>query len=258
MEIAAAYYADNGPAREAAIAFGNVGEMHLLLGNIQTAIKAAYRAVEFADKSEDRFQEIKKRSSLANCYHQAGDYSRAGQLFAKAEELEATFYPEYPLLDSVSGYHYCDFLLDKGERQDVRRRGEHCLATAEEASDPISLGLAHLTLAEIHSHGTRQFFYEINKALDHLRDAGTQNHLPRALLVRGQERDFSEVLRIAKTSEMRLFLADYYLSLSRRSAVMENIEEARRHFDRAEKLINDTGYGRRLNALEILRKEVGR
>jgi tetratricopeptide (TPR) repeat protein len=257
MSTAAQAYAKIGPWKEAAIAYGNVSEMHLALGNIQDAIGAAQRAVECADQSEDKFQRVRKRTTLANAYHEAGEIAEASRLFVEAEKLEAEFFPSYPILDSVSGYFYCDLLLDLGQRAEVVRRAAQCLVTAEGSSDLISLGLAHLTLGCAQPLESSETDHT-SRAVDFLRSAGALNHLPRGLLARGRARDLDEVFRIATRSGMRLFLADYYIASTRLALTRNASAEARVHFARAEAIVRDIGYRRRDSALEKLRSEMGK
>jgi tetratricopeptide (TPR) repeat protein len=237
--------------------YGNVSEVQLLLGNIKEAIRAARMAVDLADQSESKFQRIRKRTSLANSLHQAGDNSEADRVFSEAEEMEAEYYPDFPLLDSVSGFYYCEFLLDQGKHEEVQRRGLHCLKIGEDARDPVSIGLAHLTLAATHPSGSLEALHEANQAIEHLRDAGAINHLPRALLARGRMRDMDEVFRTAANSHMQLFLADYHLLSCRRLIAAHNLAEAQQHFHHADRIIRISQYRRRRGALEKLRAELG-
>jgi DNA-binding winged helix-turn-helix (wHTH) protein/tetratricopeptide (TPR) repeat protein len=258
MSAAAQVYAEIGPWKEAAIGYGNVSEIHLALGNIQDAIHAAHRAVEFADKSGDKFQKVRKRSALANAYHEAGEIPEATRLFIEAENLEAEFFPEYPILDSVMGYFYCDLLLEQGQYVEVVSRATKCLAIAEGCSDPISIGLAHLSLGGAHSLGSPESAHHLDQAVEFLRSAGALNHLPRGLLARRKVRDMNEVFRIATRSSMRLFLADYHIASTQLALGRNDPAEARSHFARAEAIVRDTGYRRRASELERLRKEIDR
>lgn len=83
--------------------------------------------------------------------------------------------------------------------------------------------------------------------------------LARAAFCRHQEQwgaakpDLQEAFEIAQRSEMRLHLTDYYLE-SAHLALAEghNKSAAREHIDAAAKLIEETGYKRRLQELEGL------
>jgi DNA-binding winged helix-turn-helix (wHTH) protein/tetratricopeptide (TPR) repeat protein len=256
MSLAAQTYSEIGPWKEAAIGSGNVSEMHLILGNIQDSIGAAHKAVAFADKSGDKFQKIRKRSALANAFHEAGEFAEATRLFAEAENLEAEFFPDYPILDSVSGYFYCDLLLELGQQAEVLGRAIKCLETAEGSSDLISIGLAHLTLGMAYASGSPRSAFHVNQAVEFLRSAGALNHLPRALLFRRRERDLKELFRIVTQSGMQLFLADYYIACTKIALDRNDPAETRSNFAAAEAIIQKTGYRRRASELERLREEV--
>jgi hypothetical protein len=94
-----------------------------------------------------------------------------------------------------------------------------------------------------------------DKAVNGMRAAGTQNHLPRGLLTRacilhsqGQpeaaERDLAEAQRIAQRGGMKLHLADVHLTRARLFGRPQELAPAR-------KLIEACGYGRRLAELEM-------
>ena len=97
----------------------------------------------------------------------------------------------------------------------------------------------------------------IQQAVEGLRKAGTQDHLPRGLLTRAQffrlsgdcakaQEDLDEVYELAEPSGMRLFLTDYHLESARLGfAAGWQTEKIQQHIQQAEKLIQDTGYHRR-------------
>lgn len=131
----------------------------------------------------------------------------------------------------------------------------------------------------------------LNQAVDGLREAGTQHYLPRGLLTRAalykhqknftqSWEDLNETCQIAKYSKMRLYLADYYLGLCRNiksqlatsswqlpdnsyeiiedgkeiSLSKEEMEaKFKEYLEKAEKLIEETGYHRRDRKLKELR-----
>ena len=112
-------------------------------------------------------------------------------------------------------------------------------------------------------------------SVEGFRGAGQEDDLPRGLLARAAfsratgefqnaAGDLDEVNEIAERGEMRLYLTDYHLEsarllLTRIAAAPEAAEEqampgnAEEHYAAAKKLIEDTGYNRRLPELEAIR-----
>jgi tetratricopeptide (TPR) repeat protein len=226
-----------GDARNAAIAYGNLSELLLSLGNVAESVATARRAVEFARRS-DAYIRMVSRATLADALHQAGQLEEAEKLFVEAERLQAEAEPGYTVLKSVAGFRYCDLLLTLGRADEVRRRASETLRVAEGRSSPLGIGLDHISLGRACEAGSAESVQHLDRAVEMLRVAGTLNHLPRALLARGTERDLEEVRRLATRCGMRLFLADDHLAMARRTGDRGGLEEA-------ERLIAATGYRRR-------------
>ena len=62
------------------------------------------------------FQGMIGRTTHADALHQQGAFDEARALFEKAEPMQKERQPEYPLLYSLRGFRYCDFLLGPAER----------------------------------------------------------------------------------------------------------------------------------------------
>jgi tetratricopeptide (TPR) repeat protein len=155
----------------------------------------------------------------------------------------------------------------------VSRRAMQTLPWALDATNPsLSVGLEHLTLArttlyEATLRGEPPHGANMNEAVRFLRRAGTQHHLPRGLLTRALWRavtgdfdsareDLDEAFEIAERGPMRLFLTDIYLHRARLFGLMANRPAAypwvspRDDLDKARRLIDECGYGRRREELE--------
>jgi len=271
--------------KNAAVSYSNLSDLQLTLGRVPEAVADAGRAVEHADRSGDAFERLTKRARLADTLHQQGETREALDAFAEAERLQAEDQPQCPLLYSVQGFQYCDLLLAGAERaawldsggagagadpdrvgvcDAVARRAGQTLEWAASAANVslLDIALIYLTLArcalyadrllgrppgpEAQEHGER--------ALDRLRAAGTQDHIPRGLLTRAWLRhalgmpdaartDLEEAQRIAARGGMALHLADCALTRARLFHDRTALAEARR-------LIETHGYGRRLPELE--------
>ena len=273
--------------RNAAIGYGNLSELQLTLGRPAEAVADAGRAVEYADRSGDAFQRLAQRTALADALHQRGETAQAGAGFAEAESMQSQRQSEYPLLYSLQGFRYCDLLLAAAERAAWSAHGaadgesapagpaDACEAVAERArgaqrawreifTNPeplLDIALDHLTLARCALYADRlasrppgrEAQDQTGRALNGLRAAGVQHHLPRALITRawlrhaqgdpaGTAADLAEAARIASRGPMPLHLADCALHRAR-------LFHDRAALTQARHLIETHGYGRRLPEL---------
>jgi tetratricopeptide (TPR) repeat protein len=247
-----------------AIAANNLSELYLTIGDIDLAMDYANQSVDLADKSGDAFERMSDRSTLADALHQAGRQSEAESLFREAEEMQKDQQPEYPLMYSLQGFRYCDLLLSQGKYQAVLNRAEQTIEWAKTvrwlldiALDHISLGRAHLLQAlQEGSQDFTQAAEHLNQAVDGLRQAGTQHHVPRGLLARAElyrvkgefnkaQHDIEEAMTIAERGEMGLHQADCHLEYARLYLAMRETDKAREHLAIAKKMIEQRGYHRR-------------
>ena len=248
--------------KNAAIAAGNLSALELTLGDVGAAIRDAEAAVVHADRSGDGFQSIVSRTTHADALHQAGQRLEAVRLFAEAEAIQAERQPNYPLLYSVQGFQYCDFLFADAERmisrivlnegrarpsietldacQVVLNRSAQTLdwMNAWSGASLITVGLNHLTLARAALYASILDAQplegdHLHKATDFVRRSGDQDNLVRALLTRalfravtgvpdGARVDLNEAYEIAERGPMRLHLADIHLHRARLFGLMES------------------------------------
>ncbi len=184
--------------------------------------------------------------------------------------------PEFPFLYSFQGLQYCDLLLAQRKYEDVRDRVEK-LFEWRQPSDPLldiavehlSLGRAHLVEAQEEDTGEfTQAAEHLDQAVDGLRQAGVQEHLPRGLLARaalhrvrddfGQaRRDLDEAMAIADRGGMGLHQADGHLEYARLYLAMDEVPEARNHFATAKEMVGRMGYGRRDSEVTELEARLG-
>lgn len=102
--------------KNAAIAASNLSGLELTLGDVTSAVMDAKQAVAHADRSDDAFQRMSKRTALADTLHQIGRRDEARALFQAAEDMQAKDEPQNPHLYSLQGFLYCDLLLSTPER----------------------------------------------------------------------------------------------------------------------------------------------
>jgi tetratricopeptide (TPR) repeat protein len=246
----------------AARAAGNLSELDLTLGEVERAIRDGEAAVAHADRSGDAFSRMGFRTTHADALHQAGRKAEARKLFAEAEAMQAERQPSYPLLYSLQGFRYCDFLLaDADERaawtrlltinvstegsetirascRSVGDRGLKMLEWRVPSDSLLDIGLDHLTLARAALcaailDGQRPGGSHLREAADFLRRAGQQQYLPLALLTRalfravthdfdGARENLDEAYEIAGRGPMKLHLADIHLHRARLFGLMAN------------------------------------
>ncbi|MCI0403303.1 MAG: ATP-binding protein [Acidobacteria bacterium] len=244
----------------AAIYSSNLTELELTLGEIAGAVGDAEHSVTYAGRSGESKQRMISGATHADAVHQAGHRAEAEARFREAELLQAEREPRYFLLYSVQGFQYCDLLLAAPERAAWQRMlhasyshqpsflPESCRAVSERAAQTLEwvetggqgslLGIAldHLTLARtalyaaiLEGSSLAPCHAPLQDAVDRLRHAGTQNHIPRGLLTRGwlrsldgkrtgpesAQEDLDEAWEIAERGPMKLFLADIHLHRAR-------------------------------------------
>ncbi|MCP5105536.1 MAG: tetratricopeptide repeat protein [bacterium] len=102
----------------------------------------------------------------------------------------------------------------------------------------------------------RRAMDHLDRAVTGLREAGTQDHLPRGLLVRAEWycrqtqftrawQDLTEAKEIADAGEMKLHQTDFHLLAATVCEAEGKKTDAREHRRKAGKLIEETGYKRR-------------
>jgi tetratricopeptide (TPR) repeat protein len=250
--------------QNAAIGARTLSQLYLALGDLARALEIARQSLDLADRSGDTGERVMNRALLANVLHQAAHLSEAKALFIEAEEIQKKDQPEYPFLYSGQGFQHCDLLVDQGKVQEVQDRASQTIEIARRtnwlldiALDHLSLGRAHLMQAlQERTDDFTQAKIHLDQAVDGLRQAGTQHHLPRGLLARAELRrvtgsldraraDLEEALSIATRGGMRLHQADCHLEYARLHLACGDKEKARQSLAQAKAMIEDMGYHRR-------------
>jgi tetratricopeptide (TPR) repeat protein len=259
----------------AAIAASNLSELYQTTGDLGQALEFAEQSVDLADQSGDAFRRTGNRTGLANALHQAGRTAEAEALFGEAEAMQKEFQPEYRFLYSAQGFRYCELLLGRGKHQEVQDRATQTLEWATEwrilldiALITLSLGRADLALAQHEGRGDFSMAAEhLDQAVDGLRRAGTQDHIPRGLLARAAlhrmrgdfepaRRDLDEALAIAERGGMGLHRADGHLEFARLYLAMGEEPSAREHLASAKGMVGCMGYKRRDGEVAELEAEL--
>ena len=125
------------------------------------------------------------------------------------------------------------------------------------AINHLSLGRAYLLQAQ--QEGAEDFSSaaeRLDQAVDGLREAGTQDDLPRGLLARSElhrlrggfelaQRDLEEATSIAEGGGMGLYQADCHREYARLYLALGEKDQARAHLATAREMVNRMGYHRR-------------
>ena len=290
MQAGMKIYIEETNWKHASSVASSLSGLQLIQGDIEDAITTAEESIELAYASDDSHWQMASRTTLADAQHQAGNPEEAQALFTEAEEILQFSQPETPQLQSLWGFRYCDLLLCNNQWEEVQKRCTQTLewlskqtnnaSLLDPALDQLSLGRAYLQQAILSgwmiedAHGDetnernismQQAQEWLDKAVTALRNAGTEDHLPRGLLARATlfrhqqewqaaQADLNEVFDIAQRGGMRLHLTDYYLETARLTLSQGNKKAAQKHIDTAQKLINETGYKRRQAELDTIQE----
>jgi hypothetical protein len=284
--------------RNASIRAGILAELELTLGEVALAVAGAEQSVSYAERSGDASQRMFRRTTHADALHEAGRRDEAAARFLEAEAMQAGDQPGYPLLYSLRGFQYCDLLLAAAWRRTLQLSDipqisslpESCRAVSRRAAkmfdwrvpsdslldialDHLTLGRAALYAAVLEDNPPDQLDpcrESLERAVDGLRRAGTQDFLPRGLLTRAWLRfltgaqtghesaqsDLEEAWEIAERGPMPLYMADIHLHRARLFGLSKdrpaNYPWTSSQTDLAEarRLIEKHGYWRRKEELE--------
>ena len=183
--------------RNAAVNASNLSELYLTSGDVKGALTCAEQSIQLADKSNDAYSRMVRRTVLVNALHQVGQLTESLAKFQEAEEMQKKSQPEFPLHYSLRGFQYCDLLLSQGNYAEVKRRASQMLEWTKQqlyggslytiALDNLSLGRTQL----LHFQRDSNFpITDLPNILDHavdgLRQAGAQEFIARGLLVRAE------------------------------------------------------------------------
>ncbi len=152
----------------------------------------------------------------------------------------------------------CEEVRGRAEQSLEWEQGMHDAPILDFALHYLSLGRAWLGLALTapSAQGFGPAAEHLDRAVEGLRQAGTEHHLPRGLLARAAFHrftgnlaaaavDLGEALEIAERGGMRLHEADAHLEWTRLHFQQGDLPTARTHHARARELVTACGYGRR-------------
>lgn len=123
---------------------------------MESAVSTARLSVELADKSENSFQRMASRTTLADALHQAGEMGEAQSLFQHAETLQQERQPDYPRLYSLQGFRYCDQLLSCYEWEEVQEHATQTIKIAQVNKRLLDIALGQLSLGRASDQDAQQ------------------------------------------------------------------------------------------------------
>jgi hypothetical protein len=275
--------------KNAANGGSNLSELEVSLGRLVEAVADARRAAAHADQCGAPVQRMVNRTTAAAALHQVGERSEAGALFAEAERMQRERQPQFPMLYSLQGFWYCDWLLVPAERAAWRAlcaAGSPGAGSPDGGEDPaascaeverratsaqtvpfrnrrlLDIALDHLTLARV---GLVRALLaspvpqpaldlpHVTDAVRGLRNAGQMDHLPKGLLT-------AAVYHFVRGEHDRTrALLDEVQQIAERGPMPLYLADVHLHrarlfrtraeLARAAELIRDLGYGRRVDEL---------
>lgn len=101
------------------VAFRYRSECLLLMGRIEEAMRVAQEALAYEDRCGINTYQVATRTILGSAFHMAGNPKEALTWFNAAEQLQHEL---APILYSIRGFRFCDFLLDCGRAHAVEKR----------------------------------------------------------------------------------------------------------------------------------------
>ena len=230
----------------------------LPLGQLTEATTAAQQAFDYAQQSEDLFEQVKSYVYLAAVLHCVGKLEESKQNFEQAEQLQKEYNSNMPQLYSTWGFQYFALLLDQAtntnEIEMVLKRGEYSLKL-KTTTPLLDLSLNSLTLARAYFKldelkKAEEYF---NQAVDGIRKAGKTEFMPIFLLDRANllikineleeaKRDLEEAKQLISRSGMKLYEVDYHLAMCRFFYLTKEKRSFDKHLSAAKTLIKSTGY----------------
>jgi tetratricopeptide (TPR) repeat protein len=252
------------------------------------ALVTGERAIRYADRGETAYFRMHARSSLAEVHYMRGDVERASELFREAMEIDARDRPRPPFLYSQSLFRYGYYLIESNRAREIidRARDDSWGTNGDDSSllsraiRSLVLGAAHRALAEA---GDRDpdLLQDAERILDEaivaFRAAGYADYLVRGLIervhfyrIRRHSDDYGSATGNleraafeAERGEMKLLDADVQLQQVACELafwpMMGNTQRREREpvvlasLRRAEALVREIGYGRRMPEVARLR-----
>ena len=207
--------------------------------------------------------------------HQSGDFEIANECFKKAENTQKDVY-EFPYLYAAQGFFYLEFLIDFDlDMKELFQRAYYGLNLSIEVFGDFSKSLYWLSLGVLFrkEHAFDDALIVLEEGGNHILKANSKNHIARFYLELAKNwgcplntrKSFTkarsylkEVDDLSTAYNLKLIQGDFHLEMSRLLIAegKEPLNKIQEHVDKAEKLINDTGYHRRDKELADLKEQL--
>jgi tetratricopeptide (TPR) repeat protein len=250
-----------------------------VIGHLELARESARESVELARKSGDPGQVIFCLTTLADVLHQAGDFPSAWRAFIEAEEIHrhqiAPRSPHLPpVLYRTPGLRLGEFLFSAGKPDVIlERQNVLALEGPDIANEETAYGLALCADAMRATNDTSDPGRLVDalriaqRAVAMIREASSEIHLPRILLIRARifgalgdheaaRGDIDRALTVATRNAAALSAIDAVIEKARLETSLGNRDRARQQVDDAKARSNRTGYRRVARSVEELEREL--
>lgn len=243
----------------------------ILTGQLKEAHETALWAVKYTADMQDLFEQISSCAQLAITLHCLGKLPTAQTYFEQAEQLQQCYQPEHPYLYAQRGAEYGFLLLDLAQTpadlEAILQRGHYSLQISQTNDNAKDMAFDYLLLAR--TYQALQNREEAQKAFDlaieYVQKAKKANHLPSFFLARAAfcfqqaqldeaKADLDSAYEIINRCGMTLSAVDSALFSARYHFKIEDMEMARKMYERAEMLLARVNYQLRNNELKNLRK----
>ncbi|WP_036254508.1 ATP-binding protein [Methylobacter sp. BBA5.1] len=229
--------------------------LHLPLGQLKEAQEVAQQAVKYANSSRDFDQRVTAPCYIATVLHCRGNLREAYDYFQEAEALFQTS-GRYEYIPSLSGFWYCNLLLDSFSDittlEDVETRAAYIVP---DHGSLLDAAVTALILARVFAASNKLVEAEgaFQAAIKNIQKANTIFRIPPFYLYRAdfyidQSQldkayvDLNSAWEIIERCDMKLYAVDYLLIHGRFSLAIADYDTGLNNYKEAKQLIQETGY----------------
>lgn len=239
----------------------NLSHLNLNIGNLKNGLIYVEKGIELANRINDVDSHVEGRAALAIYSYYFNRISEAISIFNKIEIMKKRRNPKSPFLESVIGFEYCNLLLNQGKYRVVQTRATQTIKKSILKKNLLDIALDNLLLGracilqeqEENRHDFTKAMTHLNQAIKFLRQAGTQEYIPRGLLAHAElcrllgnldlaKNDLYEAMSISVRCGMGLWQADCHLEYARLHLALGAKDKARESLDIAKGMIEKMGY----------------
>ena len=247
----------------------NLSELLLVRGELQAALERINDAVQFIDKTNEKYFQASFRATHAHVLAMQGELQDAKTLFEEADRRQAQHDPGFPYVFPPGGFHYVAFLIRTEPPSALPSLAERVRTTLQRwinQNHLPAIALDRLNLARIAARlGDKNAAAKFDDAILALKKAGMRDFEPNGYIARtgfrrtqddfeGAWEDLGQVRHIAELSGMRLYLCDALIEEAWLHHLAGGAQMSRTKFEKAEEEVDAMGYHWQDSALDELRK----